>query len=325
MTIDGIGANGTFTALGSDAGGAAAGQILVFGRADNASYTATAGTNGGDGGILFFSQGADGGTARCTVLGNATMKMGTTDGIGLSIGSLEGDGLVFLTTLGFGEKQLTVGTNNLDATFSGVIGNGIDQAAAAGTLLKTGSGTFTLGGANTYSGGTIVQQGKLLVTTQTGSATGMGAVQVNSGTLGGSGIISGAVTVGTASGGSAILAPAHGGNKQLTLTLQSSLTFNADAIYTYTFKAKKNKAKTDLVIANGLTINSGANLILSGQTQGTLKQGLVLTVISNTSANPIAGTFSNLPDGAIVTVNGNNLQASYTGGDDNDLTLTVVP
>jgi hypothetical protein len=26
-----------------------------------------------------------------------------------------------------------------------------------------------------------------------------------------------------------------------------------------------------------------------------------------------------------VTVNGNNFQASYTGGDGNDLTLTVVP
>jgi hypothetical protein len=33
---------------------------------------------------------------------------------------------------------------------------------------------------------------------------------------------------------------------------------------------------------------------------------------------------SNLPDGAIANVNGNHLQASYGGGDGNDLTLTVV-
>jgi hypothetical protein len=32
-----------------------------------------------------------------------------------------------------------------------------------------------------------------------------------------------------------------------------------------------------------------------------------------------------VPDGGILTVNGNNLQASYTGGGGNDLTLTVVP
>ena len=64
---------------------------------------------------------------------------------------------------------------------------------------------------------------------------------------------------------------------------------------------------------------------MQGKTQGTLTPGTVLTVISNTSANPISGTFSNLADGAIVTVNGNNLQANYTGGDGNDLTLTAVP
>jgi hypothetical protein len=60
-----------------------------------------------------------------------------------------------------------------------------------------------------------------------------------------------------------------------------------------------------------------------GKTQ--LPLGQVFTVISNTSASAISGRFHNLADGAIVTVNGNNLQASYTGGDGNDLTLNVVP
>jgi hypothetical protein len=45
----------------------------------------------------------------------------------------------------------------------------------------------------------------------------------------------------------------------------------------------------------------------------------------NTALTPIAGTFSNLPDGAIVNVNGNNLQVSYEGHGGNDLILTVVP
>lgn len=90
-------------------------------------------------------------------------------------------------------------------------------------------------------------------------------------------------------------------------------------------KCKGNKSKIDKVVANGVTINTGASFDLSGTTQGRLTQGTVLTVIKNTAATPIAGTFSNLPDGAIVTVNGNNLQASCIGGDGNDLTLTVVP
>ena len=80
-----------------------------------------------------------------------------------------------------------------------------------------------------------------------------------------------------------------------------------------------------MVIANGVTINSGAMIELIGNITGVLSQGFVLTLMSNTSANPISGTFSNLPDGNIVTINGNNFQASYSGGDGNDLTLTVVP
>jgi hypothetical protein len=149
-------------------------------------------------------------------------------------------------------------------------------------------------------------------------------VNVTSGTLGGKGIIAGPATIGTGSGGGAFVAPAVGGKKQLTLTIQSALTLDSDATYTCTFKAKKNKSRTDLVIANGVTIN-GASLNLVGQTQGSLKKGLRLTLISNTSANPISGTFSNLPDGGTVTINGNNFRASYEGGDGNDLTLTVVP
>jgi autotransporter-associated beta strand protein len=184
---------------------------------------------------------------------------------------------------------------------------------------------LTLSGANLYTGGTTVTQGSLIVSNTTGSGTGISAVNVNAGSLGGSGIIAGAVTIGTGTGTGAFLAPAGGGKKQLTLTIQSALTFNFDVTYTYTFKAKQNKARSDEVIANGVTINSGAMLNLSGQTQGSLKQGLTLTLISNTSASPIRGTFSNLPDGGIVNVNGNNLQASYEGGDGNDLTLMVVP
>jgi len=53
--------------------------------------------------------------------------------------------------------------------------------------------------------------------------------------------------------------------------------------------------------------------------------GSLLMIIDNTAAIPIAGTFSNLADGGIITSDVNNFQASYEGGDGNDLTLTVVP
>jgi len=163
------------------------------------------------------------------------------------------------------------------------------------------------------------------VANTTGSATGSGTVQVNSGTLGGKGIIAGPTVIGTGTGTGAFLAPASGTGNRATLTIQSGLTLESDATYAYTFKKNRNGTRTDQVIANGVTINSGAMIALSGHTRTALKQGRVLTLISNTSANPISGTFSNLPDGGIVTIDGNNLQASYAGGDGNDLTLTVVP
>jgi len=39
--------------------------------------------------------------------------------------------------------------------------------------------------------------------------------------------------------------------------------------------------------------------------------------------NAISGTFGNLADGSTLTAGRNNLLVSYTGGDGNDLTLTV--
>jgi hypothetical protein len=78
------------------------------------------------------------------------------------------------------------------------------------------------------------------------------------------------------------------------------------------------------VFAVGVTINSGARISIDDLGSGTLPPGTVFTIISNTGTALIAGTFSNLPDGAIVNVNGNHLQASYEGGDGNDLTLTAL-
>jgi hypothetical protein len=71
----------------------------------------------------------------------------------------------------------------------------------------------------------------------------------------------------------------------------------------------------------------------TGQTlSGTLgfapAAGAVLTVINNTSSSPIAGTFTNLPDGGNInlTFGGTNyaFTASYSGGVGNDLTLTCL-
>lgn len=293
--------------------GAGGGYLTVSGKALLGSATITLNGGPGTGGSCGFGLTPDGGNARFRIYGNGTLSMVLNNSTPLTVGSIEGDGLISIG----GYNVLAAGNNNLDTTFSGTISN-------LGSLQKIGSRTLTLSGANIYTGTTTVIAGTLVADNSTGSATGTGKVQVDAGTLGGGGIIVGTVVVGTGSGAGAVLAPAHRTRKKSKLTLLKSLTLQADGTYTYTFQARRNQARADEVIANGVTINSGATIKIKGQVKGALRPGLTLTVLSNTSSNSIAGAFANLPGGTIVTVNGNDLLASYTGGDGNDLTLTVV-
>jgi autotransporter-associated beta strand protein len=186
---------------------------------------------------------------------------------------------------------------------------------------QDGNGTLTLSGPNTYKGGTTVSNGVLLATTEQVSATGSGPIQVDAGGLGGTSTLSGAVTVGTGSGAGANLAP--GVNGPGLLTTLSSLTFKADA--TYLCEVNSDEITSDRVVANGVTIQGGAVFSFIALGSSVLPSGTVLTVIQNTATDGIAGTFDNLPDGGIITASANTYQASYSGGDGNDLTLTVVP
>lgn len=68
---------------------------------------------------------------------------------GMTAGSIEGAGDFFL-----GEKELTTGLNNLSTEVSGVIADGGTAGGSGGSIIKVGTGTLTLLGTNTYSGGT---------------------------------------------------------------------------------------------------------------------------------------------------------------------------
>jgi len=187
--------------------------------------------------------------------------------------------------------------------------------------IKNGVVSFL--GASSYTGITTIDGAIFIAANNAGSATGSGPVQVTRGALGGNGSIDGDVTIGGGTGFAALSPAALPGN-QPTLTIQSSLTFQAGGSYLCTFAATRNISRTDEVIANGVTITGGATFNVVGIILGRLPVGTTFTVIDNTAATPIAGTFANLPDGSILRISGNRLQASYEGGDGNNLTLTVV-
>ncbi len=323
--------NGIFTVNGSDgSNGTVIGNAIYFVNtfaAANATVIANGGSGSNAGGTISIAPFGDtSSTARIEVFGNGLDDYTSgslnidTDGQSLppvTIGSIEGNGAVFL-----GGLNLIVGNNNLSTTFSGLMQDG-PLFGTGGSLTKIGNGKLILSKANTYTGGTTVSKGTLLVTNRTGSATGTGAVQVNKGTLGGTGIITGAVTVGTGRSSGAILSPVKSATAPGILTINNTLTFNSRSTYKCVLNRRTPIAGE--ITALGVTINSGASFSFVDVGTGTLTVGTVFTVIKNTSANPISGTFSNLANGSIFNSNGNNLQASYTGGTGNDLTLTVVP
>ena len=277
--------------------------------AENSTIFVNGAQNAG-GGTVFFLDDSSGGTANVVLIGNGTLDLTLHNPPGVTLASVQGDGLVSL-----GSSQLTINTR-LVVPFSGVI-------SGDGSLKKMGRGTYDLTNANTYTGGTIVRAGTLLVDNTNGSATGTGQVRVVSGALGGTGTIAGPVIVGSdTSGNGSFLTPGPNFNHPGTLTLLDRLTFRSDGFFNVGLGPN---ATFGQVIANGVRINNGATFAFFNNRGVAIPVGTVLILINNTSATPIAGQFDNLPDGLVFTDHGNTFEVSYSGGDGNDLTITSLP
>lgn len=129
---------------------------------------------------------ADMGQATLNIAANATFDVRYIST--LVIDKLTGSGILDQSYAAAG-SSVTVGSSNGSSTFAGVIQN---SSGLAMPVTKTGTGTLTLAGANTYTGATSVDAGVLLVNGSLGDT----AVSVASGaTLGGSGSIAGSVSV----------------------------------------------------------------------------------------------------------------------------------
>ncbi len=136
----------------------------------------------------------------------------------------------------------------VDSSTNNYVFSGGGYIAGSGSLLKDGSSTLTIGNsvANTYTGGTTINDGTLLANNfgtafiPGGSSTGTGPVLVNggatSGTLGGDGTVGG----GTSIQSGATLAPGSGtagdmltfsdsGNSALTLSTGANLSYSLNA------------------------------------------------------------------------------------------------
>lgn len=142
------------------------------------------------------------------------------------IGGLSGSGVV--DTVSGGTPVLSVGNNNVSSSFAGNLTN----SSGILTLNKIGTGTFTMSGAGGYSGGTVVSNGTLLINNTVGSGTGSGSVTVvSAATLGGTGIIQGAVDWQLGSAARFTVTPTNAvGSNATPMTVSGALTLNGNAV-----------------------------------------------------------------------------------------------
>lgn len=163
-----------------------------------AGTTITLGQNSNTVGRIEFTGASGGSSNRDIILNNGADA--ASSGNGRINNTVAGQTLTLSGTVKSSNATATF-LSSLDLTgvgngvMSGVIGGTSSNASAtiALQLLKTGTGTWALSGANNYSRGTLISGGTLLATNTTGSATGIGNV-ITSGagtTLGGTGIITG--------------------------------------------------------------------------------------------------------------------------------------
>jgi len=280
-------------ALGQGPVSVANGAALLFsGKADMGAVTLS---NRADG-LIDFIGSVTAGQATIVNGKGGTVRISEIAAAGTSIGSLGGAGQVLL-----GAKTLTTGGLNADTEISGVI------SGTGGSLVKVGTGTLTLSGANTHTGGTVLRQGRLNVGSN--QALGTGTLSMDDDTTLGfsadgltianairltgqldpiidtgafSGTLSGAI-----SGGGFITKEGSG-----TLTLSGANTYTgATNVAQGTLKAG---AANTLSAASAHSVATGATLDLAGFSQ-------TVASLANSGTVSLAGATA----GTTLTVRGN--------------------
>jgi len=175
-----------------------------------------------------------------------TIRLGAIAGTG----ALEGP----QSNAGSGDTLYIIGGNNRSSTFDGILSSNTAVAGSRVLLRKVGIGRLTLRGPSTYTGGTTVEAGILVVNNTTGSATGTGEVRVLAGaTLAGTGTIAGPTTLED----HARLAP--GDNGPGTLTFLGDLELNEFSELDFDLGTASDQilVRGALTLAGRLNVNPG--------------------------------------------------------------------
>ncbi|HEX7924500.1 MAG TPA: autotransporter domain-containing protein, partial [Bradyrhizobium sp.] len=266
------------------------GGALMFAAhatAGSATITTESGAN------VKFVDNATGGNAQFITNGTGFVDFGGSlgpNGDGrITAGSIAGSGTYYIG----GGNTLAVGANNLSTNVNGVIAD-FDPCGCGptgpGNLEKTGSGTLTLSGVNTYTGTTVVNGGILQVD---GSIVSSSSVTVNSG-----GALAGIGTVGNttiASGG--ILMPGNATPGSF-LNVAGNLAFQSGALYLVGLNAS---AATSAKVTGAATLAGSVGVsVAAGST--VMKQYTILSASGGRNGAFAGVDSTGLPSGLVATL-----------------------
>jgi len=261
------------------------------------------------------ANGVLGNSATAVILGNTGSQTGTLAYTGGNATSTK------KFTMGTG------GTGAFDVTTAGTTLGLSGLIDGSGNLVKSGAGTLTVSGNNTYSGTTTVSAGTFFVDGNQAAATGAVDIQANA-TLGGNnGTIGGSTTI----EGLATLSP--GKSSVSVLTFSNNLTFAGTTSKVLIDVATGSKGTNyDSVAVGGILGYKGAMTLSINAALASATYDLYSFTTGNytghfdsvafTGTGPYSGSFSTADSGATFTANQNGqfLKFTTSTGD-----LTVVP
>ncbi|MEO7221179.1 MAG: autotransporter-associated beta strand repeat-containing protein [Devosia sp.] len=321
--------------------GSASAGFLIYNNSNWMGFggTSSAGnaviSNTGD---LLFAQSSTAGNALISVAktGNAEFAEGATAGAATLVTAAEGSQIGRVVFSGDGpahDHKLTAGSFSGNGIFDlglneVTVGNGLDTTvsgqiigSSTGRLVKVGYGTMTLSGINTYGGGTVVNDGTLVVNGAVGKVS-VGDTN-HSGQLSGNGIV-GATTV---NNGSLSAGPGYYEAGRLstgTLDLQRKSWLVVDIVGISSPGAQNGYDQ--ISVTGKVKLAGELNAFYLGSPDELLPRHTI-TIIDNDGKDKVSGAFSNgtlyggLNEGDAFDAGYMVYSISYKGGTGNDVVL----
>ncbi len=252
------------------------------------------------------------GSNATTVLLNGDVTATSSAGAAATIdlGSNPNSGLSWNNATGGGNRNFIVNSGGITAMSDLTISALIRDGAPSASLTKLGSGVLSLSApsGNLYSGGTTVSAGTLVVANASGSATGTGLVNVQTGgTLGGAGTISGPVQTVTRGFGplaNGHLAPGATGLPS-TLAINGGLVLGDNSYLDFRLN-NSTAAGNDQIVAGNTVVLGAAGTLNINAYNGALTPGTYKLITIP------GGTIVNTANAASWSIGSNNDIAGHT-------------